>query len=102
MTTVSDMIGRARYQKFFTLLIGIDGLKKKVRKHSSSLWGFLLRKLTEHHLVLFTKAGSLQWYTKFTILFHIMKCAFIEQNNYQKYLRTRIVYEKIKIPSPNH
>lgn len=41
-------------------------------------------------------------HTKFTVLFHIMKFAFIEQNNYQKYLRARIVYEKIKIPSPNH
>lgn len=33
-------------------------------------------------------------HTRFTVLFYIMKCAFIEQNNYQKYLRARIGYEK--------
>lgn len=63
------MIGRARYQNTSTvtllncwLRLDFSGIKKVINKHSSSLWGFLLRKLIEH-LVLFTKAVSMQCYT---------------------------------------
>lgn len=71
-----EMIGRARYQNIYTELL------KKVNKHSSSLYGFLLRKLIEHYFFSVYKSSKYAMlHTKFTVLVYIMKCAFIEQKH---------------------